>query len=142
MATSHMTRLIKRDKGLCHYCKRQTNRTPGSALQATKEHVVPRSMGGANSTANYVLACAGCNNKRATTLFYCKCDHCTFLIRAALLDQTFIDKVFEGIIKHNRPVVYAADGMWAVRKGHVRRHFDTWSEAMDYAHNGTFRKGE
>lgn len=144
MAVSVIVRLVSQAKGICHYCNRRTNRVIGSPLQATREHVVPRSMGGANNISNYVLACATCNNKRGTTLFYCRCEHCSDLINTAMESQEFIDRVFEGIVKHQKVKVFfdTPARRWSARQGHVRRHFDTWVEALDYANNGTFRKGE
>jgi len=144
MAVSVIVRLVNQSKGLCHYCKRRTNRVVGSPLQATREHVVPRSMGGANNISNYVLACAECNGKRGTALFYCGCDHCSDLIGDALETQEFIDKVFEGIVKHHRVKVFydIKARRWATRQGHVNRHFDTWEQAIRYSREGTFMRGE
>lgn len=145
MAVSVIVRLIKQSNGLCHYCRRRTNRVVGSPLQATREHVVPRSMGGPNSIHNYVLACADCNNKRGTALFFCSCDFCKSLIDDAMNSDEFINDIFEALIRHNTytKVFYDRSGeRWAARRGHVRRHFETWAEAMDYARNGSFMKGE
>lgn len=146
MSVSQTMHLIKRHQGRCHYCNERTDRKIGSPRQATKEHVVPRAFGGANSIENYVLACSDCNNKRGTHLFFCMCDHCSSLINYALKDNSFINQMFEGILKHNKPVVSRRpcriDKPWQARKGHVTRYFETWSEAVDYAHNGTFMRGE
>lgn len=145
MSVSVLTRLIKQSSGRCHYCNRRTNRTVGSPLQATREHVVPRSMGGPNSINNYVLACADCNNRRGTILFFCSCDFCSSLIGEAMSSQEFIDNIFESMMRHNTytKVFYdSKPGLWTARRGHVRRHFQTWKQAMEYANNGSFMKGE
>jgi 5-methylcytosine-specific restriction endonuclease McrA len=52
--------LFKRDQYTCQYCGRQ----PGSA-ELTIDHVVPRAQGGTSTWENCVLACIGCNAKKA-----------------------------------------------------------------------------
>jgi hypothetical protein len=46
-------------EGRCFYCKRAL-----CYRQATTDHFIPRSKGGANSTANRVLACTDCNTAK------------------------------------------------------------------------------
>lgn len=46
-------------EGRCFYCKRAL-----CYREATTDHFIPRSKGGANSTANRVLACADCNTAK------------------------------------------------------------------------------
>lgn len=140
MGAKIIGRLIRRHNGICHYCERPTNRTTGSKLQATRDHVVPRAFGGQNSIDNYVLACSGCNHERGTILFFCDCTFCVERIQKALSSQKFIDHVFQGIISHNRARVYSQTGekCWAVRIGHSRRHYETWAEAMEVANRGHF----
>jgi len=48
-----------RDKGCCQYCGRKVTR-PG----ATYDHVVPRSLGGATTWENVVIACRPCNQRK------------------------------------------------------------------------------
>jgi hypothetical protein len=52
--------LCERDKGECAYCGK---RIPPA--EATMDHVVPRSKGGESSWENLVLACRGCNTRKA-----------------------------------------------------------------------------
>ena len=137
-----LDRLVRRDNGICHYCFSPTNRRHGSAKQATKEHVVPRSHGGANQLSNYVLACATCNNRRADMLFFCKCSTCTTLINEALAQDRFIRYVFDNIITFNKVRVEKRGDVWTAKRGYAHRHFDTHAEAINYANTGTFRKGE
>lgn len=142
MAVSTLTQLYKRDQGVCHYCFRLTNRKPGSGLQATKEHVVPRSMGGRNSIDNYVLACSTCNNRRGNMLFFCKCSYCTLRIDEALRTDQFIKYVFDNLITFNKVNIRKVGDKWVARLGYAHRHFDTFQDAVDYAENGTFRRKE
>ncbi|NJO23463.1 MAG: HNH endonuclease [Sphingomonadales bacterium] len=46
-------------EGRCFYCKRAL-----CYREATTDHFIPRSRGGANSTANRVLACTDCNTAK------------------------------------------------------------------------------
>jgi hypothetical protein len=46
-------------QGRCFYCKRAL-----CYREATTDHFIPRSKGGANSTANRVLACTDCNTAK------------------------------------------------------------------------------
>lgn len=46
----------------CHYCGERLTRK-----SATLDHVRPRSAGGADHLSNFLLACAGCNNRRGNT---------------------------------------------------------------------------
>lgn len=137
MAASQLTVLRRKFGNQCHYCGTECNSKVNSARQATKEHVVPRSYGGANSITNYVLACSTCNNERGTSLFFCECEYiCGPLIRKALASKTFIDTVFFGIINYNRHRVYKNDNnMWCSQIYHGRKHHATWQDAMEYVHN-------
>lgn len=134
MSTSQLSVLRRKFGNQCHYCGVECNTKPNSARQATKEHVVPRTYGGANTIANYVLACSNCNNKRGVSLFYCECEYiCGPLIRKALNSKTFIDNVFFGLINYNRHRVYQDSfGRWCSQVHHGRRHHESWQEAMDY----------
>ena len=52
--------VFKRDRFTCQYCGKQ----PGSE-ELTIDHVVPRAQGGTSSWDNCVLACVGCNTRKA-----------------------------------------------------------------------------
>jgi 5-methylcytosine-specific restriction endonuclease McrA len=52
--------IFKRDRFTCQYCGRQ----PGSE-ELTLDHVVPRAQGGESRWDNCVLACVGCNKRKA-----------------------------------------------------------------------------
>lgn len=52
------------DDPRCRYCGRRLGMS-----DATIDHVVPTSRGGANTRANMVLACFDCNQKKADADF-------------------------------------------------------------------------
>lgn len=52
--------IFKRDKYTCQYCGRQPK-----PEELTIDHVVPRSQGGQSTWTNCVLACMGCNHRKA-----------------------------------------------------------------------------
>ncbi len=52
--------IFKRDRFTCQYCGAQ----PGSE-ELTLDHVIPRSQGGESRWENCVLACLGCNKRKA-----------------------------------------------------------------------------
>lgn len=52
--------IYKRDRYTCQYCGAQ----PGSE-ELTLDHVVPRAQGGVSTWENCVLACVGCNKRKA-----------------------------------------------------------------------------
>ena len=52
--------IFKRDKFVCQYCSDQ----PGTEA-LTIDHVVPRAQGGESRWGNCVLACIGCNHRKA-----------------------------------------------------------------------------
>jgi 5-methylcytosine-specific restriction endonuclease McrA len=52
--------IFKRDHYVCQYCHKQ----PGMD-ELTIDHIVPRSHGGVSSWDNCVLACIGCNKRKA-----------------------------------------------------------------------------
>jgi 5-methylcytosine-specific restriction endonuclease McrA len=58
MASPHLRTHWSRQKGVCRYCKR-----PVPFEDATIDHVVPRSRGGATK-GNIVMACWQCNNRK------------------------------------------------------------------------------
>ena len=49
--------IIKRDHHQCQYCG-------GKSSPMTVDHIVPKTMGGADSWENLVCACVSCNNKK------------------------------------------------------------------------------
>jgi 5-methylcytosine-specific restriction endonuclease McrA len=51
------------DKGICHYCGRNT---PPKEL--TMDHIVPIARGGRSTKGNLVPACKQCNNKKKQLL--------------------------------------------------------------------------
>lgn len=60
-------KLWKKQRGLCHWCKRQMNkRPPPDPLSCTLDHVVPYSKGGGGHFNNLVAACRQCNNGRGS----------------------------------------------------------------------------
>jgi len=52
--------IYKRDRYTCQYCGAQ----PGTE-ELTLDHVIPRSQGGISNWENCVLACIGCNKRKA-----------------------------------------------------------------------------
>lgn len=64
-------------KGKCFYCQKEcwlpecgdplTVRKPDKDM-ASRDHIIPRSMGGTNSNGNVVMACVGCNNKKKNNI--------------------------------------------------------------------------
>ena len=52
--------IYKRDRYTCQYCGAQ----PGTE-ELTLDHVIPRSQGGISTWENCVLACVGCNKRKA-----------------------------------------------------------------------------
>lgn len=64
-ATLNNTNLFLRDNYVCSFCNESFDDTP-SLL--TRDHVLARSNGGANSWSNCVTACQVCNNIKGNTL--------------------------------------------------------------------------
>jgi 5-methylcytosine-specific restriction endonuclease McrA len=52
----------------CHYC--------GRLAELTRDHIVPRSMGGAAAPSNIVRACLDCNQAKGDTWPTCPCNKC------------------------------------------------------------------
>ncbi len=62
------TRLWKRQKGKCYYCKEPMQRVYGHADSATLDHYIPKSKaepGNNEDLDNLVLACFSCNQIKA-----------------------------------------------------------------------------
>jgi len=60
----------------CHYCLRDIN-----VLTRTKDHVVPRSMGGLDVRWNIVWSCRQCNSFKASNPVICRCSFCRRSVR-------------------------------------------------------------
>lgn len=65
-------KVIRRDGQACHYCKRGLKDD-----EITMDHIMPSSRGGHNGSANLVVACRKCNNRRGDGLPTCECDTCS-----------------------------------------------------------------
>lgn len=63
---------IRGNPRMCHYCHR---RYPRDVL--TKDHIVPKSKGGATDVRNYVLACPACQRLKNSQWPMCRCTICT-----------------------------------------------------------------
>jgi hypothetical protein len=53
--------VAQRAKGCCEYCQSQARFSPDPF---SVEHIVPRSRGGTDASANLALSCQGCNNRK------------------------------------------------------------------------------
>jgi hypothetical protein len=53
--------VFRRDGGYCRYCGIDLLQSYSAFTSATVDHLVARSVGGTDETANLVLACPGCN---------------------------------------------------------------------------------
>lgn len=144
-ARYQVKKLIDLYSNICHYCKKPCD-SGSQRRYPTREHVVPRCFGGENSMSNYVLACAACNNKRGTSLFFCECRDCRELILDALYNEEVIDTIIEGIEDHNRPIIKKThinsdyDMQWVVRIGHNKKHFKTFEKAIEFATTNAIAK--
>lgn len=140
---TQIRKLVKRDRAICHYCKRMTDNL-SNGREPTRDHIVPKAFGGANSMDNYVLACKSCNNRRGTMLFYCDCRDCLEKIYDALYDGSVVSNIFMGIVKHNKPRIYKhptrPHNKWGVRIGHNQKFFSRFDEALYFVQTNTFVK--
>lgn len=60
MSRTLRSKILLRDGGKCHYCRREL-----SVAQCTLDHVKPLAVGGDRySESNLVAACKRCNNKK------------------------------------------------------------------------------
>lgn len=100
--------LFKRDRNICAYCGHQYGRG-----HLTRDHVTPRSRGGADNWNNVVTACKGCNHWKAdklvneleVTLVYVPYtptfnEYLILKNRRILQDQ--MDFLMKGVSKHSR----------------------------------------
>lgn len=59
----------------CHYC--YVEMYPGDPNTGpTKDHIVPRALGGMDERFNIVMACRDCNSKKADDWPKCDCNKC------------------------------------------------------------------
>jgi hypothetical protein len=131
--------LMRRDGKNCHYCGKETvqsNAAPHSRegvltgearlRMATKDHIVPKSMGGIGNLANFVLACAECNEHRSDQLHYCGCAFCENVI------SSYFQRVFN--VDHFGPVKPRVwkhhDGTWVMSIGLNSYGWASWESAM------------
>lgn len=75
-ATYPLSKLMKRDNGVCWLCKRLVNRE-----HATRDHVIPYSHGGPNHEANLKLAHRKCNEKRENKVLISKAEKLKILLQ-------------------------------------------------------------
>ena len=61
------TRLSEAQNHRCCWCGCAVTEQRDKKNSATIEHIVPRSLGGANHPDNYAIACSSCNQKRGVT---------------------------------------------------------------------------
>jgi 5-methylcytosine-specific restriction endonuclease McrA len=57
----------------CHYC--------GNPGAKTRDHIVPKALGGLDRTWNIVRACVRCNGRKANHWPTCPCDTCQNSVR-------------------------------------------------------------
>ena len=58
-------RLAEAQNWRCAYCSAVMTSEPGGPTEATRDHVVPKSLGGADGSRNLVAACFSCNLVKA-----------------------------------------------------------------------------
>ena len=63
LVTFNRRNIFKRDRYTCQYCGKQPDRQ-----ELTIDHVLPRSRNGTSTWENCVLACIGCNRRKADRL--------------------------------------------------------------------------
>lgn len=122
--------LIMRDGGRCHYCDetvRLARSHDDAGLRvATREHIVPRSFGGSWAKHNIILACRGCNEKRANDYFYCGCEFCLKAYELNISDRFFSMMRFNDTkIKRTRKK------QWSLSWHGTLSFYRTWQNAMD-----------
>jgi hypothetical protein len=51
------------------------------------------------------------------------------------MSQKFYDKIFDGMVTHNRPKIRKYNGThWIVKYGYNSKSFATWDEAMTFVY--------
>lgn len=58
--------MTRKNQQQCFWCGRNMTTAPMRPNTRTREHVVPRSLGGSSSGRNVQFACAHCNHTRGT----------------------------------------------------------------------------
>jgi hypothetical protein len=128
--SKQLSRLASRDGRQCHYCrddmvfpldKRQPQNIPNAV---TRDHIVPRSMGGEYRDHNLILACRRCNEKRGDNLYYCSCAFCANVIESYML------KHFGGTIGPVKPRVWKHHDVWVTSYGLNSYQWKSWESAM------------
>lgn len=116
-------RLVIRDGGLCHYCKRRMNPPAGIGKSSMSiEHIVPRIYSGITEDDNLVLACRSCNNKRGEKLYTCMCDRCSNAYNKFLNG--------EPVRKQKKPRVRKLHKKWFVHAGGISYTYKSFEEAI------------
>lgn len=67
-AKNHILKLLKRDGPWCHYCGyeiRLLDRMSNDKAAVSRDHIIPRALGGQNEIDNLMLAHKFCNSVRA-----------------------------------------------------------------------------
>lgn len=67
------------DWSRCHYCGKEFDRNI-EKLCPTRDHIVPRALGGRDALVNIVIACRGCNERKSDRWPTCTCTKCTTAI--------------------------------------------------------------
>jgi hypothetical protein len=101
--------VLDRDGYQCAYC--------GSRWKLELDHLKPRSKGGDNAARNLITACKKCNGARGDTPWW-----------------EFADDDAQARIKRQRRRGIKMRRKWAKR---VIGNYDTWTEALNAASNGT-----
>lgn len=83
----------------CHYCRARDR-------ELTRDHIVPRSLGGADGVRNIVLCCRPCNAGKAALRSGCCCGKCVWAWRKWGPDGWESLEVWAG-----PRVVYTGDGV-------------------------------
>lgn len=107
----------------CHYC---------TDYAGTRDHIVPRSLGGLDRVWNLVPACGSCNLAKSSLVPDCACEWC----RKAVERYRAGDR--KPIIKSMRVRVKRRDGAWLVVTPMVpdkaeRVAFRTFRRAIEHA---------
>lgn len=88
------------DVGTCPYCDRAMDMS-GGLLQRTKDHILPKALGGSNGALNQIPACRECNSaKAAHTPASLRVVAAELRDRAAYLEQ--IAERVEGLLDRRR----------------------------------------
>jgi hypothetical protein len=120
-------RLVKRDGARCHYCKKMTIAKPSKSqegLRRTRDHVVPKKMGGSGADSNMVIACADCNSEKQSNIYYCGCSQCIGTI------NRFLITALDGVQGPTKPKVWKHRGEWVLSYGLISEVVPNWRAGM------------